>query len=778
MKIFPTLKKYKIDVIIVLALFCLAFGIRTMTADKFPNIYGFDSYWAAKFAKNIVNNGYVWPFNDTTTLYPYGRFSPTPSEFGWWGLEAGTYKVVAAINGVSGFDYNLFGQVASWLIVVVASMAIPAVYLFGRTAFNRWVGLSTALLLAVSGNHLFYSIFGHAENDGLGFTLFFTALFLFALTIKKKDWRIGLLSTFFFGWLANTWQSFDVAVLLTSGMVAAYFIIYYALNQIGYYKNSPERDKERRWMVYALGFVLASVFIHYPIGRIFSALLIGTAGFSILLCSLVEINTKKIRLDKQNFIKEPMLKMMAVGVLALVIGGLVFGSEIVAAPLDFVGINITPMPAEADYSLRMDTTIAEQNPIAGASFLDRLNTVAMQGAGISVWLALLAVIFIAAKLFVMPFVRKDFTWQWDIFAIAFVLMSMVYLTSKAVTTFFLAGAIAFGAGYMLGEIVHIIEYFGKYYEKYKKHAKFAAFSFILLVFFGFNAIMIPSASSFGYDVYPEWVNLFTWVNNNLANGSVITAWWDYGHWLSYYNGDRIKVTTDNAQYAPSIYTTALAFTHTVPCTTDKTTQAVSCNSTAEALEQSELEALSTLKAMGSTHILIDYEIVGGSTGGKFGALETIANNYIGCMQVVGCQKNENGSAYCLFGKNAQGQDVGLPFTADQWNELKTVPWPGISLSQAGIPTRAFARDTASGSMIYMSALACGNFRPDSNSPALFSFQDRLFFHDPSLKHVKLVYDDGWNVIYEINWKGVPDPTDSVLPNWQDTVAYIDQKYGG
>jgi len=770
------LKKYRIDVLIVLALFFLAFGIRTMTVDKFPDIYGFDSFFDAKYAKVIIT-GHSWPYNDTSTLYPYGRYAVTPGGYGWWALEAGTYNIAAAINGISGFDYNLFGKVASWLVAICGSLAIPAIYLFGRTAWNRWVGLFSALFLAASGNHLFYSIFGHAESDGFGFTLFFLGLFAFVLTVKKKDWRIGLLTTLIFGWLSNVWQAYQVLVLLVCGTISLYFIIYYAMSKIGYYKDSSERDRERKWMIYALGFVLASVIIHYMFGRNYTAMAIGTAGFSILLCSVIEIFTRKISITKNSLLKEPVVTLGAVAALVLLVGALVYGATIFTEALGYVGIGSPSESAKADYHQRMDTTIAEQNPIGGATFLDRLSTLSQGGAGISIWFALLAAILIFGKFFILPLVRKDFTWQWDILALAFILISMYFLTAKAVTMFFLAGAIAFGAGYFAGELVHIIDYFGKYYEKYKTHAKVGVFSVIILIFFGFNTMIIPSADGFGYDVNPEWVNLFGWVNNNLANGSVITAWWDYGHWLSYYDGDRISVTTDNAQYAPSIYTTALAFTHTVPCSVDKTTQTYNCDSSPEALEKAEEEALSILKPMGTTHILIDNEIVGGVTGGKFGALETIANNFVGCMQTVGCTKNADGSAYCFFGKNAQGQDVGLSFTAQEWTDLKTTPWPGTTLTQKGLPTRAFVREDSGGNRMFMSAVSCGQFQPDANSPVLFAFEQRLFFRDPNLKHVKLVYDDQWNVIYEIDWKGIPDPKDSVLPGWQDNVKIFNQRYG-
>ena len=45
------------------------------------------------------------------------------------------------------------------------------------------------------------------------------------------------------------------------------------------------------------------------------------------------------------------------------------------------------------------------------------------------------------------------------------------------------------------------------------------------------------------------------------------------------------------------------------------------------------------------------------------------------------------------------------------------------------------------------------------SPAMYSFQNRLFFNDPSLKHVNLVYDNGWNVIYEVDFTSIPDSED-------------------
>ena len=776
------LKKNKLDVLLVLALFFLAFGIRSVTSNEFPQIYGFDSYWAAKWAKNIITDGYVWPANDTTTLYPYGRVSSSPGELGWWGLEALSYKIAALAYGENtnqfsavtpGFDYTLFARVASWLTAIVGALAIPAAYLFGRVAFNRYAGLGAALFLATSANHLFYSIYGHAENDALGLTLLFVSLFLFALTLKKRDWRVGVLLTLSLVWLNWTWQSYQVVVILVVGIIALYFAITAILDQVGYYKKSLDRSEHRKWLLYAGLFVLASALLAHPVKNEFTGFTVGVLGFSLLFSSIIDFFVNQKAFSVENLKQTAAGKTLAFSLGAIVLGVLFTGVHVVKDPLFFVGINAFPEPNPeegVDYLLRLRGTIAEQNPIAGGDFLARLDTLARSGFGVQIWFALLGVIALFGKVFVMPFVRKDFTYEMDVLAIAFVLLSMWTLTQRAVTIFFLAGAVAFGAGLFFGAVSRFVELVVEKTKTSKGLPMTVVLLFVLATGLAYNVNIIPAAEGFGFDINPEWFSTFTFINAQLPKNSVITAWWDYGHWMSYYNGDHASVTTDNAQYAPSIYTTAVAFTKTTPCRVDQEAQQIVCESSQDALDKAELDALSILKPMGTTHILIDKEIVGGIQGGKFGALTHIANVQLGCFQNINC-RDEGDKVSCLFGKNEQGKDVGLTFTREQWREAEKVNWPGAALNQYGLPARAFFRTDSSGPNIYMSALSCGNqFSPNANAPIIYSLTHRLFFRDPSFKHLKLVYDDGWNVIFEIDWKGVPDPVTSVLPNYKSFLA--------
>jgi hypothetical protein len=280
----------------------------------------------------------------------------------------------------------------------------------------------------------------------------------------------------------------------------------------------------------------------------------------------------------------------------------------------------------------MYTTIAEQNAVPGGDFLGRLGYLSRTGAGFTVWLAFGAVLYLAAKVVIMPFVKKDFTYEWDVLALAFVFLTLWKLTEKSITMFFLAGAIAFGAGLMLGDIIKIIDRFLKSSGKEKAYAKAGALFVIAAMGLSFNTLIIGQAQGFVYDVNPEWFNTFKFLNT-VPKDSVITAWWDYGHWMNYFNGDNVRVTIDNIQDRPkSIYDVARAFTKTPPCRQEKGSDSISCDITK--LEQAEVDSLNILRPYGTNYILVDKEVV----LGKFGALETIAANGVGCMLGVGAQE--------------------------------------------------------------------------------------------------------------------------------------------
>ncbi|MBI1973926.1 hypothetical protein HYS54_03860 [Candidatus Micrarchaeota archaeon] len=759
-------KVHRIDIAIFIALFLLAFGVRSVTSEKFTDIYGFDSFWAARQTQTLINQGWVFPYNDTITDYPYGRIT-NPVESGWWIISAVSYKVVAIFTSTQGFDYHLFSQVFSWLNVLVGSLAIPFLYLFGKKAFNRITGLTAALLLSGSANHLFYSIYGHDENDATGLTFFFASLFLLVWAIKSRDLRIGVLFSATLAWLSITWQAYIVVVWLMSIAFTIYFIIFFIGKLAGMYQDSGERSLDRKWIIYSLLLAIPSVLATKFVAITqWDPLVILPLTAAIIICSLLEMLASKHGLRADTNVREwPwQQKSLAVGVIFLLASTALIGTFVFKAPLAFAGIVSEPRDVP-DYAKRLDQTIAEQNPVRGAGFLEKLGTLAVSGFGNATWLAFLGALFAIAKLFIMPLMRKDFRYEWDLVAVWFVLYSMIKLTSVNQTAFFLSAAIAFGAGYFMGQLYTMLNYFGKQIGKYLAYAKAAVFCVALMIFFSYNTVSIANTYGYNYDIPNEWFETFNFFKANVTSGAVVTPWWDYGHWLLYYNGDKLRVSSDNVHGSPlNIWTTAMAFTHTTGAKCFVSQELADrlaggdisnpdCPDTEADLERAELEALEIMRPMKTTHILVDKEIVGGGQGGKFGALEHISQNQVGCFQAAGCEETGNG-AQCPLGQNDQGQTVGITFNASEWQELVDARWPGVALFNKGIPTRAFVKKDSSGIAIYMSALSCGRFVPHPLSPSLFAFQNRLFFNDPWLKYVKKVFDNKWILVYEVDWNAV------------------------
>ena len=490
---------------------------------------------------------------------------------------------------------------------------------------------------------------------------------------------------------------------------------------------------------------------------------------------------KKIKPNKQTLRENAYVKAFAISSIVVIIGLIAFQGEIFTGPLGFIGINIGGAgPELPDYEARLLTTIAEQNPIEGTDFLERLSALSLRGFGNAIWFALLGVVLAFGKIFMMPFVRKDFIYEWDILALGFILFSMWTLTEKAITIFFLSGAIVFGAGYFLAHLMNIVKLCEKHLGKYKIPLYVGICSFILIFSFSYLSTASPIAESYGYDIPAEWFQTFDWLNTQAPANTVVTAWWDYGHWINYWVGGNeshpVYTNLDNIQdRADVIYTVASSFTHTTPCTQDQSSGEIICESGQEALELAEEESLSILKPLATTHILIDKEII----LGKFNALMRIANVFHGYFQAFGCSEQSGGGnttlVVCNLGQiNHQGEtkSVGFVFTKEQWNIFASTPWPGTvinipiyilgtNIAVGQVNTRWFAKNEYfGGKLLYGSAIPHENGffggGANANAPIVFSFEHRIFFKDPSLKHIRPVYDNGWNVIYEVDFTGVPD----------------------
>ncbi len=833
----------KIDILLVLGLYLLALGIRAAPADHFPNIMGFDSFWAARHTQHIIEGGW-FPYNETMIDYPYGRIA-TPSESGWWLLNAGTYKLTASLMGVNGFDYDLFGKVASWNTAIFGALAIPAVYLFLRKAFNRAAGLAGALFLSGSVAHLQYSIYAHAENDALGLSLLFVALYTFLLAARERKPKYLVINFLAFSWLSLTWQSYLVAVFGITATMIAWFTFLAVMKMAGYLK---EPVNKRRYIV-AMASILPALLVTQLIGptRYVVSSLLPLVG-AVLYCSLLQLvyfEGKKIEKVWKEY-RDPVVFSSLLAIVLVGIFAPVYSASLYKAPLSLFGISLGGTAGEKpDYVQRLDTTIAEQQKIGG-SLTARLEVLSKMGGaafGIFIWTAFIGGLWALVKTVLVPLI-KERRWYYEFDALVgfIVIAALVTQSDRIQTAFFLSGIVALGTGYFFGQAWNMIKLALDYMKKSRleRLAKVGLLSLVLLLTLPYNMFLYNVSSTYSYDVPPSWWETFKFIDRNIPNGSVFAFWWDYGHWIAYFNGKKVSMLTDNVHSTPgSIYVTAASFTHTPPCR--RTSMGIVCDASPEALERAELESLSILKPFGTTHILIDKEMV----VGKFGAPQRIANNVIGSGVDIPCDTANNRTLLVCFVPVKQSRESGVSFypIVFSYDEKKGIlydpsagkvlyfneTWPGDrnvytfpALFQGrNVTMRVFFENDSSEGEYYkaLSSLtgygvteqgwlslmdwynkqlekrgvkeklvpdvdgrAYTMFAVSPEVPAFYSFLYRLYFKDPSLKHVKLVYDNGWNKIYEINWEGVPDPDkfprkDPDLPAWTEQFLTVYKNRG-
>ncbi|MFW5902790.1 MAG: STT3 domain-containing protein [archaeon] len=798
-------KTHKIDIAISLFLFLFAFGIRVlprqnlMQADQevpeleTGGLMGFDSFWDARWSKHVAQGGW-FPTHASMTNYPWGR-KGNPTNLGFWLPNALIYRAMG--GPVEPFNYGLMGNIMSWMNVIYGALAVVFIYFLGKHLYSRTTGLSSGLFLSVMSANLFYSIFGHAENDAMGFMLFFLALTLFVLTVKKKSWKYGIATTLALGWLALVWQAYNVVVLLIGGTIGLYFIIYGALKTFDYYKESEDRRKMRKWMLYGCIFVLFSVLVE-PIIVMYPRISYGVnailpVGLALLIGSIIELLVSGKRKSIFSTFKKPrsllhghaVEKGIILSLIFLIGGGLILGPTIINSPASSTGLDISIGEEEAsrfdsergeEYSSRIDQTIAEQKGYEG-DLVERIGTLSNQQFGLSIWLALTAAIILFAKLFIMPFVRKDFNYHWDILALAFIFGLLIMITKRAIGTFFLTSGVALGVGYFFGLSERMVKFVLKNKVNLYKYIVLVILA-LLMVFFIANAVTaVNTSKQYESGFYPEWQEAIHWIGSNetVEKNSVFTFWWDYGHWTNYYNEDKVFVTSDNIKDLPSsVYTTASSFTHTPECTEEKETDTVeggaqlfrseyTCETDQDALDEAEKESLSLLKPLHTDYIVIDKEIV----LGKWGALTTIANKDAGMVQNFPCQRDE-GMMTCFRPVEGDQYQAFVQWSEEEWQELiEETTWPGIGVEIEEVESRVFPREDSQGPQLFVpgtiSNVQMGErsgrmFTPTSNTPSLYSLSNRMFFRDESLKHLDLVYENQWVMIYEVKNKDeIPHP---------------------
>ncbi len=754
------------DVLICIGLFLIMFSVRTLMAPNFNDIGNPDAAWAAMQTEYLIKHGFQYPYNDTKTLYPIGRVY-TPGQIGWWLVGSVGYNIAAFITHTNGFNQQLLTIVMMWAIAIVASLSAPFVYLFIKELFSVEAGILAALFLCFYVPTYYYTSYGNPENDGFGLTLFFAGLWIFVRYIRTGKLIDLILFTIINLWSSLTWQSYGVLSVIIS--LSA---VIYALSQLflKYYKKkdiSLEKIYKYNWILIMLLVInLFGVLIHSG----------DTVGNTLLIFALI-INFGLLWLER-NFdpLKNKAIIVAPIIMILLIVFG---GISQLFTTLDFVGIHVFKNkninPEAEKYDKIVYETIAEQQPIKKSAsyyfkkpieqigFLEVIQYLSegYQNFGYALWI-LLFVIIILFSLFIYDLIINGKINELYL-SLSIVLMYAVYsLIKKPVSLFFLSGLCVIGFGIFIGLII-------KGLKKINNLISSTVSVIILVLILTMTPAATVLAENLNVGLEKQWYDTLKWLKNNTEYGSIITSWWDYGHWYGYYLDGHNRYTIDNIQYGPFIHDVATAFTNSIckvpnqreididlnknapfGIVSTKIAKEIEegpkCNISIDALNKNEIESLRILEKYKTDYILIDKEVI----LGKLNALQHIAGKANGGFATSKLQQTNKGFGFVFGG-------VNIPINYNEF--IKAHVWPGVLVNIPG--TNEKIRILIKGDTVYIPYYYKVRYIddnkwalesvPDPNSPVLYQFMTRIFFHDPNLKYVKYKFDNGWNVIYKVDW---------------------------
>ncbi len=722
-------KKHKIDILIIIALFLLGFGVRMIPSESFPGIYGFDSFYHARMVRTLLQTGYI-PDKDPLSYWPeHGKYKEMYPPFYHYTL-AGCYSWIKLLtSGHTGYDENLFVPVDSSTPAFYGGLAVVAMYLLGLVIRNRKAGLFASLLFLGQSSFLFRTMYGFSEEDPMGIFLYTLSFAAFAWAIKNGKPKHGWIAGLVFGVFLITWRM----AILPAAIIATFVLIEMLLNI--WRKDYTGLERKIEVLIPSL-IPLAILDFSYDTatnyGLISLVFLGSVAGIGILANYWFNHRKNKSPVKIFWINKSDLYKYASIAMVLLGIGLLVVKGQFIYQ----YTYNLV-FKAPTQYA-KLSYTIGEEHPATFAGVV--------RDMGLLTPLFLIGLIWLPIRRWKH---RKEHTVELLVWLLA---IATFYLYIHKMKMGYVFGTpLSIVVGVVLADVFALADWMKKKSENLDTRWLKAASMCVALIL-GFmvlsRAVVTMEQYKTSYSPQTGWIKAYDYLTSLPGHENyVLMTWWDYGHWSAWWG---LKTTLDNTnQNSSKVIETARIFTDFRGKTTD------------EILKKHESE----LKKWQVTHIGVDRIVI---TCQKWGALTFLGDNvcipkdelekwginypevlegptqgcppgtvYAACMQGVYCKQgydqNGNPRIVCPLGK------ANLVFTPEEWSRMINTKWPGYDLEMdvGGTILKAKVYARPDGYLMFF-VDRHGRILPDA--PANYMLGYRLFFQDPSITTLDLVGD--------------------------------------
>ncbi len=504
----------------------------------------FDPYYQYEITNHMVTNGLLSPYleNNGAGWINYQQWYPGGLNLRD-SLPSLPLTTAVLYNVVSGLGANIdVMSFCALMAPVLGLFAVLVMYFIAKDFGGKTAGLLAALILALMPSYIQRSSLGFFDTETVGVLalLLFIFLFLRAIDPNKSLRSMMLYSLGAAGALAY----------FSAGWGAAYFLIGLAtlfVFILVILRRYSQRLLFSYSITFGLGLFLATMVPYLSTQYLTSGVILPVAGVFVILC-IAELLRAKISMRTKT--------MLAVAFLIVLVGGfaLLWGfGDITSIAGKFSSV-LDPFTRSAQPLI---ASVAEHRVTAWSSIYYEL------GIGI---LFFLVGMYFAVK---NPTNRNVFLLVFGITTLYFA-SSMVRLLILLAPAFALLATV--GVLGMLKPFYTLIRESGsqavaKSKRNLQRVGKEYGIIAILIVFallvtnFAYSpqnggeprvygAAYTPITVTAGsLPIAPnqpvsQWLDMLSWTKNNLPGTTVVSAWWDYGYWLTLLGN--VTTLADNA----------------------------------------------------------------------------------------------------------------------------------------------------------------------------------------------------------------------------------------
>ena len=528
--------------LLIIAVLCLAFSI-AFILRAYPIKYGFylnefDPFFDFRATEYIVNNGYgpYLEWHDYKSWFPDGREIAETSQSGLHLTAATLYKIFGM--NMSLMDFTI------WFPVVIGSASTVLMFLVVRAITGSTIpGLISSLFFAVSPAIIQRGNLGWFKSEPLGLFYGLGGTYLFLSALKDKKYKFLIPKAIFGGIL--------IGLAVTSWGGAQYFVIPIGIFIIvlGFVSKDLKNN-----LIVAVLFTASVILVAGAFPRPGMSFVLGLPGLLLMTSSLFLLVTTVVRL-KSSERRATLKTAIILGIFVIIGMSIVVGGFYKVPSFRYLNA-INPFLSSEN---KLVESVAEHFTPTIVDYF-RQFSILIIFAGLGIWLSFknknnTNMIFALIIGLTGIYISATFARLLVFASISIIILSSIgiYQSIRAITSIRTEAEQTLTTSNKSGAKAQ------KNMKLKKQFLPYAGFAAILIIMLSIPMVYdtntnwitsadVPTSIANGGTNYrlttDDWIETLDWMSKNTPVDSVVTAWWDYGYWITTL-GNRTSIA-DNA----------------------------------------------------------------------------------------------------------------------------------------------------------------------------------------------------------------------------------------